>query len=63
MADQEFINRSHGQQLRRLRESVESSEAVQDAVVDVVIEHSVGIRDLDARLSVVERDVTSRSRY
>jgi len=62
MGDQEFINRSHGQQIRRLREAQESASAVQDAVIDVVVEHSRDLSDLDTRLSAVERE-QSRSRY
>jgi hypothetical protein len=62
MGDQEFINRSHGQQLRRLREAQESSEVVTDAVIDVVVEHSRDLSDLDTRLTAVERE-QSRTRY
>lgn len=49
--DQEFINRSVAQRMRRLRERQDGSDAVQDQIIDVVIEHSQEIAQIKRQLA------------
>ena len=49
-------NHKQGQRIRRLTERLDDTDAVQDAVIDVVADHSRRLNDLDRRVSEMESD-------
>lgn len=56
MADQEHTNRSHGQRMRRMQEQIDTLSMVDHAVIEVVVEHSRDINDLNERMTAVEQE-------
>ena len=53
---QEHQNRSAAQRTRRLRERLTSVEQVQEAIIDVTVENSSRLNDVEERLAALERE-------
>lgn len=55
MANQEDLNRSHGQRIRRVRENVDGLISNQEHMAEVVSQHDRDIKVMKARIANVER--------
>jgi len=53
-------NHKQGQAIRRLKESLARTDSVQEQVIDVVVDHSQRLNDLDRRVSEMEKGKVER---